>query len=126
MDEPIADAARAILDGHIVLSRALANRNQYPAIDISASISRVMRSIIPDRHNELAGKVKELMSVYAANEDLISIGAYVKGTNPTLDQAIAVIDRVRAYLRQGVNEKVEYNESVIQLEGILKAAGVKS
>lgn len=123
MDEPIADAARSILDGHIVLTRALAARNHYPAIDVSASISRVMKSIISKEHNNLSGQIKELMAVYAANEDLISIGAYVKGTNPKLDQAISVIERIKGFLRQGVDERVTYEQSVMQLEGILSSIG---
>jgi flagellum-specific ATP synthase len=126
MDEPIADAARSILDGHIVLSRALAARNHYPAIEVAGSISRVMRSIVSKDHERTSGIVKELMAVYAANEDLISIGAYVKGSNPKLDQAIAVVERIRSYLRQGVDEPVTFDQSVLQLDAIVRSVGASS
>ncbi|MEW6057833.1 MAG: FliI/YscN family ATPase [Bdellovibrionota bacterium] len=120
MDEPIADATRSILDGHIVLSRQLAARNHYPAIDIAASVSRVMTSIISQSHRRIAGEVRDLMSVYAAHEDLINIGAYVKGANPRLDQAIAVIDRIKMFLKQNVGEKSSLQESVAMMDGILR------
>lgn len=122
LDEPISDAVRSIVDGHIVLSRQLANRNHYPAIDVAASVSRCMRAVVDERHRNVAGQVRDLMAVYAANEDLISIGAYVKGTNPRLDQAIQVIDRIRAFLRQEIEEKGPIDASVAQLEGILRSA----
>ncbi|MBI2606802.1 MAG: FliI/YscN family ATPase [Deltaproteobacteria bacterium] len=126
MDEPIADASRAILDGHIVLSRRLASRNHYPAIDVAESVSRVMRAVIDERHRDVSGSLRELMAIHAANEDLISIGAYVKGSNPKLDQAIAVIERVRAFLRQDIDERSSYEESVARLESILAAAADKA
>jgi flagellum-specific ATP synthase len=124
MDEPIADAARSILDGHIVLSRNLAARNHYPAIDVMKSISRVMTAVVSKEHREVAGKIKELIAVYEANEDLISIGAYVKGTNPKLDQAIQVRDRIVNFLRQDVFDRTSYEQCVFQLKSILAMAGV--
>ena len=123
MDEPIADATRSILDGHIVLSRNLAARNHYPAIDIAASISRVMRSVISPRHREISGKLRELMAVYTANEDLINIGAYVKGTNPKLDEAISVMDRLKQFLRQDVEDKSTFEQTTAQMESILLSSG---
>ena len=123
MDEPIADATRSILDGHIVLSRQLANRNHFPAIDVSQSVSRVMRSVIQKQHSTVASDLKDLMAIYAQNEDLINIGAYVKGSNPRLDQAVSVMDRVRAFLRQGVDEYSGIDECAAMMTGIAKAAG---
>ncbi len=125
MDEPIADATRATLDGHIVLSRALAARNQYPAIDISQSVSRVMRAIISKKHREVAGTLKELMAVYQANEDLVNIGAYVKGTNPKLDQALSVIERIKLLLKQEVEERWDYSKTLTQMEAICSSINVK-
>ncbi len=125
MDEPIADATRATLDGHVVLSRMLASRNQYPAIDVSQSVSRVMRSIISKKHRELAGQLKELMSVYQTNEDLVNIGAYVKGTNTKLDQALSVIDRIKNFLKQEIEEKCNLENAVAQMESILAAVSTK-
>lgn len=91
-NEPIADTVRGILDGHIVLSRKLANANHFPAIDVSASISRLMVEIVSPKHRELASKLRDILSVYEKNEDLLSIGAYKAGTNPRLDYAISKID----------------------------------
>lgn len=121
MDEPIADAARSILDGHIVLSRNLAARNHYPAIDVSQSVSRVMSSVIDEGHKLFSGEIRELMAVYAQHEDLINIGAYVKGSNPRLDQAIAVMDRIKVFLRQGITDKAPLNECVGMMHGIVRS-----
>ena len=95
-NEPIADTVRGILDGHIVLSRKLANANHFPAIDVSASISRLMVEIVSPKHRELASKLRDILSVYEKNEDLLSIGAYKAGTNPRLDYAISKIDQINA------------------------------
>jgi len=108
MNEPVADAARSILDGHIVLSRALAHKNHYPAIDVLASISRVMTNIVDNEQKQAAGKIRNLMASYAKNEDLINIGAYVKGTDPTVDKAIMLHDRINAYLIQAVDEGADF------------------
>lgn len=121
MDEPIADAARSILDGHIVLSRALANRNHYPAIDVAQSVSRVMSAVIDKSHKQMAGELKDLMATYAAHEDLINIGAYVKGSNPKLDQAISVIDRIKGFLKQGVEDKAPLSECIGMMSGIMRS-----
>jgi flagellum-specific ATP synthase len=109
-NEPISDTVRGIVDGHIVLTRKLANSNHYPAIDINASISRLMNDIVENEHNDIAKKIRDILSVYYANYDLISIGAYKKGTNIKLDEAISKIDKVNEFLIQGVNEKYTYEE----------------
>jgi len=121
MNEPIADAVRGILDGHIVLSRKLANRNHYPAIDVLASISRVMSSIVNKEHLTAAGEMKELMSIYREAEDLINIGAYVKGTNPKVDNAIRKIDEINGFLRQGTHEKSDFDSTSEALKQIIKS-----
>ncbi|HIY38793.1 MAG TPA: flagellar protein export ATPase FliI [Candidatus Agathobaculum merdigallinarum] len=119
-NEPIADTVRGILDGHIVLSRKLANANHFPAIDVSASISRLMVDIVPAEHSKLAGKLRDILSIYEKNEDLLAIGAYKAGSNPRLDYAISKIDKINAFLMQGINESFSYDESVGQLEKILQ------
>jgi flagellum-specific ATP synthase len=120
MDEPIADAVRSILDGHIVLSRKLAQQNHYPAIDVLASASRVMTSVTTEQHREWAGQVKEWMAIYKQAEDIINIGAYAKGSNPKIDQAIAVMDRIQGFLRQKVEDSAKYSECVGLLHGIIR------
>ena len=119
-NEPIADTVRGILDGHIILSRALANANHYPAIDVSGSISRLMTEIVSPEHRKLAGQIRDILAVYEKNADLVSIGAYKAGTNRKLDFALAKIDEVNAFLMQGINESFTYEECVRQMEKILK------
>lgn len=116
MNEPVADEVRSILDGHIILSRAMAARNQYPAIDISESISRVMDSIVDDDHKDAARKVREVIANYEKERDLILIGAYEEGSDPKVDYAIERIEDVNSYLKQGVEEHVPYDEAVDQLK----------
>jgi flagellum-specific ATP synthase len=118
-NEPIADTVRGILDGHIILSRALANNNHYPAIDISASISRLMTEIVSPEHQEMAGRIRNLMSVYEKNADLISIGAYKPGTNRKLDYAMSKIDAVNDFLTQNTKENVTYESCLEQMKAIL-------
>jgi flagellum-specific ATP synthase len=115
MTEPIADAVRSILDGHIVLSRDIAAKNHYPAIDILNSASRVMRDIISPRHLELAGRARNVLAAYAEAEDLINIGAYVKGSNPRIDFAISKIDAVNAFLRQNFDESTSLKQTKEEL-----------
>ena len=117
-NEPIADAARSILDGHINLTRELAMQNHYPAIDVMSSISRVMDDVTaaPQRRN--AGRLKEILATYRKAEDLINIGAYVSGSNPKIDYAIKMIDRINGYLRQEVDERVPLAESAAQLNAL--------
>jgi flagellum-specific ATP synthase len=119
MTEPVADSVRSILDGHIVLSRAIAARNHFPAIDILNSASRVMREIISPRHLELAGKSRNVLATYAEAEDLINIGAYAKGSNPKIDYAISKIDAINLFLQQRFDESTPFKESLEQLGSIL-------
>lgn len=118
MNEPVADEARSILDGHIVLSRALAARNHYPAIDISESVSRVMDDIIDDDHKDAARKAREIIANYEKERDLILIGAYEEGSDPKVDYAIEKIEEVNTYLKQGIEESVTFDETVGGLKGI--------
>ena len=119
-NEPIADTVRGILDGHIVLSRQLANANHFPAIDVGASISRLMVEIVSPEHRQLAGKLRDIMGVYEKNADLVSIGAYKAGTNPKLDHALKKIDAINQFLMQGVDEAFSYEESLNQLRRIMQ------
>ncbi len=118
MNEPIADHSRSILDGHIVLSRDLAARNHYPAIDVPHSVSRLMTNLVSDEHKQAAGKLREVLARYSEAEDLINIGAYVKGSNPKIDFALSKIDQVNGFLKQGTFERVEYEDTANQLIGI--------
>ena len=118
-NDPIADAARGILDGHIVLSRRLAEGGQYPAIDIEASISRVMPQVTDARQYRLARRFKELWANYMQHRDLISVGAYTRGSNPAVDQAIALYPRLREFLMQGMDEQVRYADGLAQLAAVL-------
>ncbi len=117
-NEPIADTARGILDGHIILSRQLAHKNHYPAIDILQSISRVMSSIADREHKKAAGQLKMVMATYQEAEDLINIGAYKAGSNKNIDYAIEKIDAVNSFLCQATDEKVSLEETLEQLLGI--------
>ncbi|WP_312613150.1 FliI/YscN family ATPase [Oscillibacter sp.] len=119
-NEPIADTVRGILDGHIVLSRRLAAANHYPAIDVGASISRLMTDIVPMENRRTAGRVRDIMSVYEKSSDLVSIGAYKAGTNPKLDYALGKIDAIDAFLKQGIDEAFSYEETMGEMERILQ------
>ncbi len=116
MNDPIADAARSILDGHIVLSRELARQNQYPPIDVLNSISRLMLDITSKEHHSLANHFRDTLATYVKAEDLINIGAYSKGSNPKIDYAIGMIDSLRNYLKQDMNETISLEESKNQLK----------
>ena len=118
-NEPISDTVRGILDGHIVLTRKLANENHFPAIDVNASISRLMTSIVSQEHKDLAAKLRDLLSLYTKNEDLIAIGAYKSGTNPKLDRAIQKIDQINGFLMQGTDENFTYEEIIQHMHKIL-------
>jgi flagellum-specific ATP synthase len=120
MNEPIADAVRGILDGHIVLDRGIASRGHYPAIDVLSSVSRVMKDIVPADHLEAANSLKRLLSIYKSSEDLIHIGAYRRGSNPEIDQAMDFIDSIWGYTSQRVDERSSYfdaQEALITLFG---------
>jgi flagellum-specific ATP synthase len=112
MNEPIADAARSILDGHVVLSRKLASSGHYPAIDVLQSISRVMPDVTDEKHKELSIKLLDLLATYTESEDLINIGAYVKGSNPKIDKAISMIQPIKEFLKQKIEEKTTFAENV--------------
>ncbi|MCQ2367818.1 MAG: type III secretion system ATPase SctN [Kiritimatiellae bacterium] len=116
MTEPIADETRSILDGHIILSRKLASINHYPAIDVLASISRCQSAIIPGEHKKAAAKLREILAKYQEVELLLRIGEYKKGSDAATDEAIAKIDKVNAFLKQGLGEKPEYEDTIRKLQ----------
>lgn len=118
-NEPIADAVRGILDGHIVLSRDLAAKNHFPAIDVLNSISRLAVNITDASQQNVASELRTNLAVYKENEDLISIGAYTKGTNPKIDQAIAMNDQINGLLRQGIEDAYSYDETRAMMEEVL-------
>ncbi len=118
MNEPISDAVRSILDGHIVLSRKLAAANQYPAIDVLASVSRVMPDVVPPSHLSAASTVRDILATYRDAEDLVNIGAYVPGSNPRVDHALARIDQVRLFLRQGIYEHATFDDAQRAIMGL--------
>lgn len=115
-NEPVADTVRSIIDGHIFLSRKIAAKNQYPAVDVLGSVSRLMNAIASPEHKAAAGAMRNMMSVYKDNEDLISIGAYKSGANPALDQAMAHIDTINAFLAQEVGESYSFDETVALMQ----------
>lgn len=119
MNEPITDTVRGILDGHIVLDRALANQNHYPAIDVLQSVSRVMNNISGKDHISASGQVKDLMATYRESEDLINIGAYTKGTNEKIDESIEKIDSINNFLMQDVSEESSFEETVENLKSLV-------
>ena len=118
-NEPIADTVRGILDGHIVLSRQLAAENHYPAIDIGMSISRLMVEIVDEKHQRLAAKMRNLLGLYRKNADLISIGAYQKGTNTQLDEAVEKYPKINRFLMQQIKESFSYEDTVRAMEEAL-------
>ena len=113
--DPIADSARAILDGHVVLSRSLAESGHYPAIDIEASISRAMTALITPEQFQAVRAFKQALSRYQRNRDLISVGAYAPGHDAQLDQAIALYPRIEAFLQQTMEERVAHGDATAQL-----------
>ncbi len=119
IQDPIADTTRAILDGHIVLSRDLASKNHYPAVDMLGSISRLMIDITSKEHIEMSGRSRRILSDYNQAEDLISIGAYVKGSSPKIDYALEHIGPLNSFLMQDINEKSDFNASLEKLKSIL-------
>ena len=121
VSDPVAEAARAILDGHIILSRRLAESGHFPAIDLEASISRVMHQVVVPEHEANARSFRHLWSLHEQNRDLLSVGAYKAGSNPDLDRAIAMLPRMRAFLRQDMREKVAMPETLAQLHALIDA-----
>lgn len=119
-NEPIADAVRGILDGHIILSRALAAKNHYPAIDVLNSVSRLMPEIAEEEHKKAASLARDLLSTYKDSEDLINIGAYVKGSNKKIDMALTYNDSIEKFLKQGVEEHTSFKNSLMALYSIFR------
>ena len=117
VNEPISDTVRGIIDGHIVLSRKIAMRNHYPAIDILGSVSRLMNDIAEKEQIEAAGKLRNLLSVYDTNYDLVNIGAYKSGTNRVLDEALSKMDKINEFLQQNIYDKIPYSDSVDMMKG---------
>jgi flagellum-specific ATP synthase len=120
--DPIADAARAILDGHVVLSRRIAEAGQYPAVDIEASVSRVMQEIITPEHAELARRFRQTLSIYQQHRDLISIGAYQKGSDPRVDVAIELWPAMQKFLMQPIEQRVNHAEALAALRQMFAVA----
>jgi len=119
MSDPIADSVRSILDGHIVLSRELAVRNHYPAIEVTHSISRLMTDVAGSEHKEAAARTKEVLAIYNDSKDMIDIGAYVSGSNPRIDYAVASIDTINDYLTQAIDERTGFVDSISRLTNLL-------
>lgn len=119
-NEPISDTVRGIVDGHIVLSRKLAHKNHYPAIDVSGSISRLMSHIASPEHKAVASQMRDIMSLYEENADMISIGAYKSGTNPKLDEAIKKIDKVNDFLKQRVEDSISHDDILRLMQEAVK------
>jgi flagellum-specific ATP synthase len=124
--DPIADAARAILDGHIVLARDLAEQGHYPAIDVETSISRAMHNLVKPEQMQRVRRFKQLYSRHRRDRDLISVGAYVTGSDPLLDQAIALHPRMEAFLTQDMHARVRYADAQRELEALLAQPGMHS
>ena len=121
MTEPIADETRSILDGHIILSRKLASANHYPAIDVLASISRVMNAIVSEEHLAAAGKFRSMLAKYQEVELLLRIGEYKKGNDAEVDEAIAKIPQLNGFLRQGLHEKNTFQETIDKMIEIVNS-----
>ena len=123
-NEPISDTARSILDGHIMLSRELAHKNHYPAVDVLHSLSRVMGDVTSEEHKEAAGAIRNLLAVYTKNEDLINIGAYVAGSDPLCDKAIALMDNINGFLKQSTKDKFGFENTINDLTQLKNLAGM--
>lgn len=122
-NDPISDASRAILDGHIQLSRELASANHFPAVDVLESISRLMNDVASPAHREAAGQIRDAMAVYRRNRDLVQVGAYVAGTNPALDRALAIQDPLNKFLRQEIAASTSIEQATAQLQAVLNTKG---
>ncbi|MFN3327567.1 MAG: FliI/YscN family ATPase, partial [Fervidobacterium pennivorans] len=119
-NEPISDTVRGIVDGHIILSRRLAEANHYPAIDVLMSVSRLMTDVVKPEHLHAARLLRDIMATYNDAKDLIDVGAYKKGTNPKIDKAIELIDEINKFLRQGIREKMTFDDTVEYLLSIAR------
>jgi flagellum-specific ATP synthase len=118
-NEPISDATRGILDGHVILSRRLATLGHYPAVDVLESISRIMKDVVSKEHAAKAQEIKDLMAIYRSTEDLISVGAYQKGASAKIDKAIKNIDRINAFLKQGISDAAAFEDTVLQMASLI-------
>ena len=125
LSDPVADSAKAVLDGHIVLSRELAMENHYPSIDILRSISRLMPDIIDSKHMGYASQFVEILATYKKFEDMINLGVYKEGSNPSVDYSIRMIDRLKAYLKQGMNERRDLGDALQGLYLLFDETGMK-
>jgi flagellum-specific ATP synthase len=119
LTDPVTDAARAALDGHVVLSRRLANGGHFPAVDVLASVSRVMNDVVGEEHRQLARSAREVLATYRESADLVEVGAYTAGTNPRLDRALRCLPAVNAFFRQEANERFRLEETLAQLRSAL-------
>jgi len=120
LNDPIGDAVRSILDGHVVLSRDLATRNHYPAVDVLGSISRCMIDVTPEEHQSLAGELRTILATYRDAEDLVNIGAYADGSNPEIDRALRLMPSLQAFLRQGMFEQSPFDQIMARMRGALR------
>jgi flagellum-specific ATP synthase len=120
LNEPISDTVRGILDGHIVLDRNLANKGQFPAVNVLKSISRVMSQIVPAEQKKSASKLRDLLAVYLNSEDLINIGAYKRGTSREIDEAIRYYPKILSFLKQDVHEKISFEQSAEYLQSLIE------
>jgi len=118
MEEPIADEVRGILDGHVILDRALGARGRWPAIDVLHSLSRVMDAVTDASHREAAQQLREHLAIYEAKRDLVSLGAYEPGSDPKLDAALARIERIEQFLKQGKEERSKMSETLEALDAL--------
>ncbi len=121
LTDPVADSAKSLLDGHIILSRKLAERGHYPAVDILQSVSRLMSSVAGEEHKSAAQKVKEIYATYIDAEDLINIGAFSPGSNRRIDGSVALIDKINGFLRQDIRERTDYSKTIEQLVAISRS-----
>jgi len=124
-NEPVSDSARSLLDGHVSLTRELANKNHYPAVDVLQSISRVMIDIVDEEHRQMAGKILNILATYKKAEDLINIGAYERGSNPEIDYAISMINRVNTFLTQDIDEKIDFLQTKAQMRALFETSATQ-
>jgi flagellum-specific ATP synthase len=120
MDDPIADSVRSIVDGHIVLTRSLAQKGHFPAVDVLQSTSRVMRNVASPQHYDVAMKLREIMAIYQEAEDLINIGAYRKGSNPKIDRAIQLHEQIEVFLKQEIGTRYSIDQCIKEIDELLR------